>query len=185
MNDNSPPVYCHEEITLSKIDEMYPIAIPNQISTISMHISSWVNICWDLLKLLSWNETMVVSRQITLSKIDEICPWQSRTRSPQPQCTYQVWWKSIDIYSSYRPEMKILTCRGQITVKNWWNLPISKSQTRSPQYQCTYQVWWKSIEIHSLSSRNENTDGRTYGHTDDQRETILPGHYRVAGYKKD
>ena len=29
---------------------------------------------------------------------------QSQTRSPQYQCTYQVWWKSVDIYSSCHPE---------------------------------------------------------------------------------
>ena len=33
-----------------------PLAIPNQISTISMHISSLVKIHWHVLKLLSWNE---------------------------------------------------------------------------------------------------------------------------------
>ena len=41
--DNNSPLLCHGEITLSKIDEMYPTAIPNQTSTISMQISSWVN----------------------------------------------------------------------------------------------------------------------------------------------
>ena len=34
---------------------------------------------------------------------------QSQIRSPQYLCTYWVWWKSIDIYSSYNPETKILT----------------------------------------------------------------------------
>ena len=28
-------------------------------------------------------------------------------------------------------------------------------------------------------------DGQTCGHTDDQRETIIPRHYRVTGYKND
>ena len=33
--------------------------------------------------------------------------------------------------------------------------------------------------------RKRKTDGRTTdGHTDVQRETIIPRHYRVAGYKK-
>ena len=32
--------------------------------------------------------------------------------------------------------------------------------------------------------RKQKTDGRTDGHTDDQRETIIPRHYCVAGYKK-
>ena len=30
----------------------------------------------------------------------------SKTRYPQYQCTYQVSWKSIDVYSSYHPETK-------------------------------------------------------------------------------
>ena len=46
---------------MSKIGEMYPIAIPNQIYKISMHISSLVKIRWDLLKLLSWNKNTDVS----------------------------------------------------------------------------------------------------------------------------
>ena len=61
-NDNIPPLSCHGKITLSKIDQIYPIAIQNQISTRAMHILSLVKIRWDLLKLLPWNETMDVSR---------------------------------------------------------------------------------------------------------------------------
>ena len=38
--------------------------------------------------------------------------------------------------------------------------------------------------LHKLSFGNENIDGRTDGHTDNQRETIIPRHYRVAGHKK-
>ena len=43
---------------------------------------------------------------ITPSKIDEICPLAIPNQSPQYQCTYQVWWKPIDVYSSYHPERK-------------------------------------------------------------------------------
>ena len=45
-------------------------------------------------------------RQITPSKFDKICPLVIPNRSPQYQCTYQVWWKSIDVYSNYHLEMK-------------------------------------------------------------------------------
>ena len=41
---------------------MCPLAIPNQISTISMHIPSLVKIHWCLLKESSGNENMGVSR---------------------------------------------------------------------------------------------------------------------------
>ena len=44
------------QITQSKVDEICPLAIPNQISTISMHIPSLVKIHWHLLKLLFRNE---------------------------------------------------------------------------------------------------------------------------------
>ena len=44
------------QITPSKFDEIRPLAIPNQISTISMHTPSLVKIHWCLLKLSSGNE---------------------------------------------------------------------------------------------------------------------------------
>ena len=47
------------------------------------------------MKILMW------PRQITLPNSNP------KTRSPQYQCTHQVWWKSIDSYSSYHPETKI------------------------------------------------------------------------------
>ena len=49
------------------------------------------------------------------SKIYKICPL-AIPKQTQYQCTYQVWWKSIDIYWSYHPEMKIQTCCRQITL---------------------------------------------------------------------
>ena len=45
-----------------KIDEICPLAIPNQISLMSMHIASLVKIPCYLLKLSSGNENMGVSR---------------------------------------------------------------------------------------------------------------------------
>ena len=49
-------VLCCRLITLSKIEEIYQLAILNQISTTSMHIPSLVKIHWYLLKLSSGNE---------------------------------------------------------------------------------------------------------------------------------
>ena len=51
-NDNSQPLSCRGQIV--KIDEICPLAIPNQISTISMHTPSLVKINW--LKISSRNE---------------------------------------------------------------------------------------------------------------------------------
>ena len=59
------------QITLSKIDKVCPLAIPNQIPTISMHIPSLVKIHWYLLK---YKKILICLWQITLSKIDKVCP---------------------------------------------------------------------------------------------------------------
>ena len=61
LNYNTPSLSCQGQITLSIIDEICPLAIPNQISFISMHVPGLVKIPWHLLKLLSWNENMDMS----------------------------------------------------------------------------------------------------------------------------
>ena len=63
--------------SLVKIDEIGPIAIPNQISTISIHISNLVKIHLNLLRLSSGNEYMDVRGQITPSNIGEILPFSN------------------------------------------------------------------------------------------------------------
>ena len=62
-------IYCGQ-ITLSKMDEICPLGITKQISTISTHILSLVKIHWYLLKM----KKRMCRGQITLSRIDEICP---------------------------------------------------------------------------------------------------------------
>ena len=69
------------QIPPSKIDEICPLAIPNQISLISMHVPSLVKILWHLLKLLSRTENMGMSQAHK--------SLQSQIRFPQYQCTYQ------------------------------------------------------------------------------------------------
>ena len=64
----------------------------------------------------------------------------------------------VKIYLSYRPEMKMRTGNGQITVKIWRNLPI-----RIPKQISTISMYTPSlVKIHwyllKLSSGNENTD---------------------------
>ena len=56
------PLSCRGQITLSKIDKICPLAIPNQIFFISMHVPSFFKIPWYLLKLSSWNENMGMLR---------------------------------------------------------------------------------------------------------------------------
>ena len=67
LNYNTPPLSCRRQITLSNIDEIFPLAIPNQISFISMFVPSLVKI--PLLKLLPRNENMGVSRADNSFKI--------------------------------------------------------------------------------------------------------------------
>ena len=65
---------CCGQITQSTIDKICPLAIPKQISTISMHISSLVKII-DIYK--SYRTKMKIQMchgQTTLPKIDKICP---------------------------------------------------------------------------------------------------------------
>ena len=69
LSYNTPPLSCHRQITLSNIDEICPLAIPNKIFFISMHVPSLVNIPRLFLKLSSGNENMVVSRADNSVKI--------------------------------------------------------------------------------------------------------------------
>ena len=89
--------------------------------------------------------------------------------------------------------MKNRTSRGQIALSKINEIcPLA-----IPNQISTISMYILSlVKIHlyllKLSYGNENTggpDGRTKvgrmdRHTDIQRETIIPGHYRVAGYKK-
>ena len=78
--DNTTPQSCGEQI----IDEICPLTIPNQISTISMHISSLMKIHWYLLKLSPGNENTdgrMDNRRTDEQKDDQretVIPWHHR-----------------------------------------------------------------------------------------------------------
>ena len=57
-NDITLPLLCGWQISLSKIDKIFPLAIPNHIIIISMHIPTLVTIHLHFLKSLSWKENM-------------------------------------------------------------------------------------------------------------------------------
>ena len=81
--------------------------------------------------------------QITLSKMDEICPLAFQSRS-QYQCTYQIWWKSIAIYSRYCPKSKIGMYCWQITMSKMdeiWPLAIPMQISTISMH---IPSWWKS-----------------------------------------
>ena len=101
------------QVTVSYIDEICPLAIPDQIYTISMHIPSLVKIYWYLLMSSSTNENMDSGRQITLSKIDEISPLaipnQISTISMHIPSLEKIHW----YFFLYHPETKIWTVVGR------------------------------------------------------------------------
>ena len=66
LNSNAPPLSCRGQITLSNIGEICPLAIPNQISFISMLVPGLVKIPCHLLKLSPGNEKYGRLGQITV-----------------------------------------------------------------------------------------------------------------------
>ena len=101
-------------------------------------------------QIKTWNDNtpwLSCPGQITLSrdKLTKFAHYQTQTRSAQYQFTHQVWWKPIEIYSSYCPETKIRMCSGQITLPKLAKFAQKQSQSRSLSYQCTWQAPWKSI----------------------------------------
>ena len=57
---------CYDQITLSKVDEICTLAIPNQSSTISMHIPSLIVYC-----LLCWGLTTRQPMRVILCRLPE------------------------------------------------------------------------------------------------------------------
>ena len=104
------------------------------------------------------------------------------------QCMCQVWLKSLDIYSSYRPGTKIWTCLGQITLSKFDKICLLAIQHQISAISMHIPNLWKSTDVYS-NYHLETKYGQTYDwltdgwHTDIQRETIIPRHYHVAGYK--
>ena len=157
-NDNTTPLSSPGQITLSKIDEYCQWAIPNQISTISMHISDWVKNLEIYSSYCPETKIRMCCRQTTRSKVDEICPLTIQSRSSQYQCKHQVWWKSIDIYYIYHPDIKKKDLSwAETSVKNWRNFPISNPKVISAISMHIPSL----VKIHRYLlkiSRNENTD---------------------------
>ena len=88
-----------------------------------------------------------------------------------------------------KKQKKKQTYRGQITLSKVDEIcPLTIPNqifTISMHTPSLMKIHW---HLHKLTSGNENTDGcttdgRPDGHTDSQRDTIIPRHYRVAGYK--
>ena len=116
---------CCRQITLSKMDKILLLAIPKQLSTISMHTPSLVKIHCYSVKLSSRNETMNVSRADTC-QIDETClsaiPKQISTISMYTPSLVKIQWHLLKL-SCGNKNMDLLWAGN--SVKNWWNLPIN------------------------------------------------------------
>ena len=130
---------------------------------------------------------LVLRGHITMSEIADIFPLAVRPRSPQYQCTYQVW-KFIYIYSSYLPETKIQT-DGQITVQNLWNCYMSKAKPDLHNFNALTKCCKNPLiftQIIARKGKYGRTDGRRTGertHGRTTRNHTTP-HYRVAGSVK-
>ena len=102
-----------------------------------MYILSLVKIHWRLLKLSSRNENMGMSRAENLTKFAH---QQSQTRSPQYQCTNQIWWKSTDVT---HPETKYGQTDGRMTDK-WMNGRTDTRTSNMKPYLAT--IMWQGIK---------------------------------------
>ena len=173
---------CREQITLSKIKEICTLALPNKISTITLHIQSLVKIYWYFLKLSSGNENIILSRADNTIRIDEICPLaipnQISTISMHTPTLVKIHWHLLKLLSGNEKNQTTLSN----SVKYWRHLPISNPKTDFHNINTHTKFGDKSVDIHS-SYRSE-TRIRTDGQTVDQREANILRHYRAAGYKK-
>ena len=80
---------------------------------------------------------------------------------------------------------------AEYSVKIWRNCPLTipdQNSTISMHIPSLVKIYWCLLIIWQIIIRKRNTDRRTYDwrtyrQTDVQRETIIPRHYRIAGYK--
>ena len=126
-----------------------------------MHIQSLVKICLHLLMLSSERKIWMCGRHVTCQKLTKFGHSQSQTRSAQYQCIYQVWWKSIDMYSCYHQEMKIWMCGWKITIKNWWNFAISNPKPDLHNINAHFKFGENPLIFTQVIARKQkNTDWR-------------------------
>ena len=83
---------------------------------------------------------------------------------------------------------KLGVSRADNFVKSWRNLPISylKPDLYNINVHTKFgenPLMFTQVIIRKRNTDGCTTDGRPDRHTDVQRETIIPRHYRVAGYK--
>ena len=139
LNYNNTPLSCQGQLTLANIDEICQLEIPNQISLISMHVPSLVKIPWHLLKLLSGNENMGVSRAENSVKI-----WRNLPISnPKPDLhdinAHTKFGENPLMFTRYHPETKYGRMDGRTDGRtyDWWtDTRTSKRENIIPCHYC-------------------------------------------------
>ena len=118
---------CLGQITLSKFDKIFPLAILNQIYAVSMHIQSLVKILWCLFKLSSGNENMGMSRADNSINIWwNICPLaipnQISTISMHIPSLVKIHWRLLKLSSGKEIRTDALQMTdGQTHGRPTWN----------------------------------------------------------------
>ena len=150
-------------ITLSKIDKNCPLAILNQISTISMHISNLVKIHWCLL-IIQKKKILTCHGQTTLSKIDEICPlafsYQISTISMHIPSLVKICWHLHKLLSRNKN-----TDWGHTKISDWHKCQPLLLSWQIPQSNCLYFSYFsKKITFcaNCLLSRKNIQNGKVY-----------------------
>ena len=162
-----------------KIDEICLLAIPNQISTISMHIPTGENPL--TFTVIVWKRKYgCVGGQITLSKFASS---QSQTRSPQYQCTYHVVKIHWHLLLSFGNE-NMDVWRADNSVKIWWNLPLSNPKPDLHNINAHTKFGENPLLFTKVIIRKRYSRQMDVWHRqiDVQHETIIPHHICMAGY---
>ena len=74
----------------------------------------------------NWQNLHISNPKKGKRKVQGVPQSQTAARSPQYEYTHHVWWKSIDIHSSYRPEMKKKQKRMNKHTDNQYETIISR-----------------------------------------------------------
>ena len=141
---------CLGETTPSKFDEICPLAISYQISTISIHIPSLVKIHWYLHKLSSGNENMGVSWGDNSVKIWRNLPISNPIADHHNIDPHTRFGENPLIFTQVIRKRKNGVSWGDNSVKNWRNLPISNPIPLIPDnnmYAKFEEIPWKIPQV--------------------------------------
>ena len=101
-----------------------------------------------------YTESAKIVNEMTLNELVKLMMlWTTGPRSLQCQCTHQVWWKSIDVYSSYHLETKYGWMDGQTYRSPKWNhntLPLLCSWVKKWQKICQVYAFKKIKAQHII-----------------------------------